>query len=105
MNTDDMACVGVTDEFFISNHIARNAGNVDDGTAVAGSHIFGAFQKKAKGISAVQHDGDIRQNRHGTQQDKKDFAKAVGVHGQNEEENRDDDHCRGGEDPLPDQGQ
>ena len=30
MNTDDMACVGVVDDIFISNHIARNSGRVDD---------------------------------------------------------------------------
>lgn len=30
MNTDDMACVGVIDDIYISNHIARNAGRVDD---------------------------------------------------------------------------
>ncbi|MBR3325649.1 MAG: phosphoribosylformylglycinamidine cyclo-ligase [Clostridia bacterium] len=30
MNTDDMACVGVVNDIFISNHIARNAGRVDD---------------------------------------------------------------------------
>ena len=30
MNTDDMACVGVTDDIYISNHIARNANRVND---------------------------------------------------------------------------
>lgn len=30
MNTDDMACVGITDDIYISNHIARNSGRVDD---------------------------------------------------------------------------
>ena len=30
MNTDDMACVGVTNDIFISNHIARNANRVND---------------------------------------------------------------------------
>ena len=30
MNTDDMACVGVTNDIFISNHIARNSNRVDD---------------------------------------------------------------------------
>ena len=30
MNTDDMACVGVVNDIYISNHIARNAGRVDD---------------------------------------------------------------------------
>lgn len=30
MNTDDMACVGVTDDIYISNHIGRNANRVDD---------------------------------------------------------------------------
>ena len=27
MNTDDMACVGITNDIYISNHIARNANN------------------------------------------------------------------------------
>lgn len=30
MNTDDMACVGITDDIYISNHIARNSGRVND---------------------------------------------------------------------------
>ena len=30
MNTDDMACVGVVNDIYISNHIARNANRVDD---------------------------------------------------------------------------
>lgn len=30
MNTDDMACVGITNDIVISNHIARNANRVDD---------------------------------------------------------------------------
>lgn len=30
MNTDDMVCVGITDDIYISNHIARNANRVDD---------------------------------------------------------------------------
>ncbi len=30
MNTDDMACVGVTNDIYISNHIARNANRVND---------------------------------------------------------------------------
>ena len=30
MNTDDMACIGVTDDFFITNHISRNANRVGD---------------------------------------------------------------------------
>ena len=30
MNTDDMACVGITDDIYISNHIARNANRIDD---------------------------------------------------------------------------
>ncbi len=30
MNTDDMACVGVTDNFYLTNHIARNAGRIND---------------------------------------------------------------------------
>lgn len=30
MNTDDMVCVGVTDDIYISNHIARNAKRVND---------------------------------------------------------------------------
>ena len=30
MNTDDMACVGITNDIYISNHIARNANRVND---------------------------------------------------------------------------
>ena len=30
MNTDDMACVGVTNDIYVSNHIARNAKRVSD---------------------------------------------------------------------------
>ena len=30
MNTDDMACVGITNDIYVSNHIARNANRVDD---------------------------------------------------------------------------
>lgn len=30
MNTDDMGCVGITNNIYISNHIARNAKRVDD---------------------------------------------------------------------------
>ncbi len=34
MNTDDMACVGVTNDIYISNHIARNANRIDDDALV-----------------------------------------------------------------------
>ena len=30
MNTDDMACVGITDDIYISNHIARNSNRVNN---------------------------------------------------------------------------
>lgn len=30
MNTDDMACVGIVNDIYISNHIARNSNRVDD---------------------------------------------------------------------------
>lgn len=30
MNTDDMACVGITNDIYISNHIARNANRIND---------------------------------------------------------------------------
>lgn len=30
MNTDDMACVGITDDIYISNHIARNSNRLND---------------------------------------------------------------------------
>ncbi len=30
MNTDDMACVGITNDIYISNHIARNSNRVND---------------------------------------------------------------------------
>lgn len=46
MNTDDMACVGVVNDIFISNHIARNAGRINDESLakiIQGYPIF--FQK------------------------------------------------------------
>lgn len=60
MNTDDMACVGVTDDIFISNHIARNAGRVDDealAKIIQGYSIF--FKKMSElGITLLNSGGE-----------------------------------------------
>lgn len=49
MNTDDMACVGITDDIYISNHIARNSNRVNDealAKVIQGySNFFGKMQK------------------------------------------------------------
>ena len=46
MNTDDMTCVGITNDIYISNHIARNSNRVNDealAKIIQGYSIF--FQK------------------------------------------------------------
>ena len=49
MNTDDMACVGITDDIYISNHIARNSNRVNDealAKVIQGySNFFGKMQE------------------------------------------------------------
>lgn len=55
MNTDDMACVGVTDEFFISNHIARNAGNVDDEAIAKVIQGYTMYFDKMKALGIKLH--------------------------------------------------
>lgn len=60
MNTDDMACVGVTNDIHISNHIARNANRVDDNALskiIKGYSIF--FEKmNTLGISLFNAGGE-----------------------------------------------
>ena len=46
MNTDDMACVGVTDDIYISNHIARNSNRVDDEALALIIEGYAEFFKK-----------------------------------------------------------
>ena len=60
MNIDDMACVGVTDDIYISNHIARNYNRVDDNALdkiVQGYSIF--FEKMQElGINLYNAGGE-----------------------------------------------
>lgn len=60
MNTDDMVCVGVTDDIYISNHIARNANRVNDealAKVIQGYANF--FQKmQALGINLYNAGGE-----------------------------------------------
>jgi phosphoribosylformylglycinamidine cyclo-ligase len=48
MNTDDMACVGITDNIYISNHIARNANRVDDKALSKIIHGYANFLNKMR---------------------------------------------------------
>ena len=60
MNTDDMACVGITNDIYISNHIARNSNRVTDealAKIIQGYSIF--FQKmKEMGINLYNAGGE-----------------------------------------------
>ena len=60
MNTDDMVCVGITDDIYISNHIARNANRVNDealAKVIQGYANF--FQKmQALGINLYNAGGE-----------------------------------------------
>lgn len=60
MNTDDMACVGITNDIYISNHIARNSNRVNDDTlakVIQGYSNF--FQKmQALGINLYNAGGE-----------------------------------------------
>ena len=60
MNTDDMACVGITDDIYISNHIARNSNRVNDealSKVIQGYSNF--FQKmQALGINLYNAGGE-----------------------------------------------
>lgn len=60
MNTDDMACVGITDDIYISNHIARNSNRVNDealAKVIQGYSNF--FQKmQALGINLYNAGGE-----------------------------------------------
>jgi len=60
MNTDDMACVGVVNDIYISNHIARNSNRVDDealAKVIQGYSNF--FQKMEKlGVNLYNAGGE-----------------------------------------------
>ena len=60
MNTDDMACVGITNDIYISNHIARNASRINDealAKVIQGYSIF--FEKMQKlGINLYNAGGE-----------------------------------------------
>ena len=60
MNTDDMACVGITNDIYISNHIARNSNRVNDealAKIIQGYSIF--FQEmKEIGINLYNAGGE-----------------------------------------------
>ena len=60
MNTDDMMCVGVTNDIYISNHIARNANRINDEeltTIIKGySDLFEKF--KTLGINLYNAGGE-----------------------------------------------
>ena len=50
MNTDDMACVGITDDIFISNHIARNSNRVNDEALSKVIEGYSRFFKKMENL-------------------------------------------------------
>ncbi len=50
MNTDDMACVGITNDIYISNHIARNANRVNDEDLVEIIQGYVEFFKKMENL-------------------------------------------------------
>ena len=50
MNTDDMACVGITDDIFISNHIARNSSRVNDEALSKVIEGYSRFFKKMENL-------------------------------------------------------
>ena len=60
MNTDDMACVGITNDIYISNHIARNSNRVnDDALAKVIQGYSNFFQKmQALGINLYNAGGE-----------------------------------------------
>ena len=55
MNTDDMACVGVTNDIFISNHIARNANRVNDAALAKIIQGYARFFKKMEELGITLH--------------------------------------------------
>ena len=50
MNIDDMACVGITNDIYISNHIARNSGRVDDQALEKIIYGYSKFFSKMKDL-------------------------------------------------------
>ncbi len=60
MNTDDLACVGATDGFYLSNTIGRHAGRVDAAalTALIGGYDRLARRLKEQGISLLVTGGE-----------------------------------------------
>lgn len=60
MNTDDMACVGITNDIYISNHIARNSNRInDDALAKVIQGYSNFFQKmQALGINLYNAGGE-----------------------------------------------
>lgn len=60
MNTDDMACVGITNDIYISNHIARNANRVNDEALAKVIQGYSNFFEKMKklGINLYNAGGE-----------------------------------------------
>lgn len=60
MNTDDMVCVGITDDIYISNHIARNSNRVNDEALAKVIQGYSNFFKKmqALGINLYNAGGE-----------------------------------------------
>ncbi len=50
MNTDDMACVGITNDIYISNHIARNSNRVNDEALAKVIQGYSNFFKKMQDL-------------------------------------------------------
>lgn len=55
MNTDDMACVGVIDDIFISNHIGRSSNRVNDEALAKIVEGYPRFFKKMKDLGINLH--------------------------------------------------
>lgn len=60
MNTDDMACVGITNDIYISNHIARNSNRVNDEALAKVIQGYSNFFKKMQelGINLYNAGGE-----------------------------------------------
>ena len=60
MNTDDMLCVGVTNDIYISNHIARNANRIDNDSLSEIIQGYADFFKKMEnqGINLYNAGGE-----------------------------------------------
>lgn len=50
MNTDDMACVGITNDIYISNHIARNSNRVNDAALAKVIQGYSNFFQKMQNL-------------------------------------------------------